>query len=126
MNTEMVYDEDRKRLNIKAYGSATVEGFRALNTGMVEHPAWQPGVKVLCDFSALDLSNIYRQDAEGSAEFFRSFGQKNKGVRIACVMNNELDYGMARMWATLTTSHEVSFEIMVYRSIDEAVSWLHS
>jgi hypothetical protein len=126
VNTEMAYDDDQKRLNIKAFGNATVDGFRALNAGMVEHAEWKSGTKVLCDFRALDLSNIYRQDAEGSAEFFRSFGEKNEGVRIACVMNKELDYGMARMWATLTMSHEVSFEIMVYRSIDDAVQWLHS
>jgi hypothetical protein len=122
----MAYDQDQKRLNISASGNATVDGFGDLNTGMVAHPAWQPGVKVLCDFKALDLSNIYRQDAERSAAFIKSFGEKNEGVRIACVMNKELDFGMTRMWATLTMSHDISFEIMVYRSFDEAVEWLDS
>lgn len=126
MITEITYDEDRECLNIKASGKASVEGFGVLNTRMVEHHAWRPGTKVLCDFSVLDLSNINRQDAERSAEFFQSFGEKLKDARIACIMSRDLDYGVTRMWATLTRSHEVPLEIMVFRSIDDAVEWLHS
>jgi hypothetical protein len=56
--TEITYDKDGDRLNIKASGKASMEGFRVLNTRMVEHDAWRPGTKVLCDFNLLDLSNI--------------------------------------------------------------------
>ena len=126
MISEITYDEDRERLNIKTFGKASGEGFLALNTRMVEHPSWKPETKVLCDFSALDLSNISRQDAENSAKFFQSLSTKLKGARIAAIMNKDVGYGITRMWATLTISPEVPFEIMAFRSFDDAVEWLHS
>ena len=126
MITEIAYDEDQQRLNIKASGNASVEGFQDLNTRMVEHHAWRLGTKVLCDFRALDLSNINMQDAERSAGFFQSLGEKLKGAKIAAVMSKDIDYGVTRMWAALAESLYVPMEIEVFRSIDDAVEWLHS
>lgn len=124
--TEIAYDEDRKHLSVKASGEASVEGFQSLNTKMVEHQSWRPGVKALCDFRALDLSNISPQDAEKCAANFRALGRKVERTRIACIMKKDLDYGLTRMWAALAEIPELSSNIMVFRSIDDAIKWLHS
>jgi len=123
---ELFFDEDRKCFEIKASGKASVEGFLALDTELVEHHKWKPGTNVLYDLRDSDFRDLSRLDVERRARYTQSLGEKIGKARLACVMNQNLDYGIARMWEIITMMGDVPFEIRVFRSIAEAVEWLHS
>jgi hypothetical protein len=68
----------------------------------------------------VDLS---AQDIRTIAELDRRIAQiAPPGIVIAIIAPREVDYGMARMWQILI--EETGWETMVFRSFDEADSWL--
>ncbi len=88
-------------------------------TSSTEYPA---NVNAIFDLTQMLFDNI-------TSDFLRSlqiraekYSDKRFGAKTAYVCPKDLQFGMIRMWAVYVDSLPV--EIMITRSMDEALSWV--
>ena len=120
---EFQFQTDRGLVEVRAFGKATLEGFVGLDTKLVEHSCWTPGMRVMFDLRALDLSDLSVEDIHRNADFVRGLSDRLGTARFACVMAKEIDFGLARMFEVLTSEGN-QLDIRVFRSMSEAETWL--
>ena len=124
MHYEHDFETDRGFVMVRAWGTATAEGFEALDRELIEHPQWRAGRSVLFDLRELDMTELSSPGTRTSAAFVTSISEALGDGRWACVMGRDVDYGLARMFQALTDGTEL--EVMVFREIEEALAWLGS
>ena len=76
----------------------------------------------LSDFTAAKKFEISTQKVEQIAELCRSSSTVNSEAIVAVVANQNLIYGLARMWEML--SDEMNWETMVFRNREDAEAWI--
>ncbi len=88
---------------------------------------WVPGANELVDLSQADLGQITAQGVEELITYRLSVFKASPikaPVKVAVYATRDLGFGLARMYEALTdTSLE---ELMVFRSVEGAVTWLAS
>ena len=123
MHYNFRFQKNRSIVEVRASGKATAASFAELDMDLVGHRKWIPGMNILFDFIELDLSSISAADVNENSSFVRSLSDKFGNGKIVCIMNKEIDFGIARMWEILTQDG-ISAEIRIFRSISEAKSWI--
>ena len=108
---------------IKDYGDAEAVRFRELVDLLLAHEKWKPGTAILVNHSELNAGPLTVSDIYYMAgSFVRSRVQLGQ-ARMAILVARELEYGMARMRMGFV---EGKWDVIenVFRSRDEAISWL--
>ncbi len=105
-------------------GVAEVKGYKAFLQALISSPEFGPGVKVLMDITALDVSSLTAADMEELASLRVGFAGERK-ARSAMVVGpgSPLRYGLGRMFEGYVSS-QVGFETRVFEEFDEALAWL--
>ena len=117
-------DVERNLVLTTASGTLTDDDVLQLKARLVRDPDFRPGMKELSD-----IRNITRLDvtADGIQAMVEQ-DQRDRAVvashRLALVVSKDLDFGMARMYQTLTES--TMKNVGVFRDIDKANAWLQS
>jgi hypothetical protein len=116
---------DGSLLTITATGDVGSEGFPGIEE-LMSHPAWHPGIPVLCDFRGLNIGKLTAQDVEHLVEMYREYPKRAKGIPspIAVVVANELDYGLSRMWALYANKTYPIHD--VFYGVEDAMKWLRA
>jgi len=78
----------------------------------------------LWDFTSASYPNISIEDLREFSFIARKYGSSKQGGKTAIVAPKDLEYGLSRMFKTMTEIVEVPFEVHVFRSLDEAMLWL--
>lgn len=117
-------DVERNLVLTTASGTLTDDDVLQFKARLVRDPDFRPGMKELSD-----IRNITRLDV--TAAGIRAMveqDQRDRAVvashRLALVVSKDLDFGMARMYQTLTES--TMKNVGVFRDIDKANAWLQS
>ena len=108
---------------IKTYGDAEPVRFRELLDLLLAHEKWKPDTAILVNHSELNAGPLTVGDIYYIAgSFVRSRVQLGQ-ARMAILVARDLEYGMARM---RTGFVEGKWDVIenVFRSRDEAISWL--
>lgn len=113
---------DRNLTIIEAHGEVQVREILADGARMIASPDWRAGMNILCDYRLIedldmDTDAIHRIVAEDE----RNAGALD-GCRCAVVAEQDLVFGLARMWEML--SEGSNFERAVFRDIASAMGWL--
>ena len=124
MRHEFLFQKEFEIVEVRAFGRATLEGFIKLDTELVAHDLWTPGMGVLFDLRELDLRSLSVEDVRENAKAVRSLSDNFGSASFACVMTSEVDFGIARMFEMLTADG-TQLKIKVFRCISEARSWLN-
>ncbi len=84
-----------------------------------------PSPDSLWDLSSARINGISSPDLQELARDFRraALGRRRPG-RTAAVCGQLVDYGLARMFATLASDEEHGVELGVFHGLDEAKAWL--
>ena len=123
MEYSLDIDRDNGFFLITTDGEGTEEGMMAFMNEIVDNPSWRPGKSILLDHRRLSVKNIQFRGIETMSEHFVTIGDALGNGKIALVMNEDIDFGIARAWEMITVD-QVDMKISVFRSIHEATSWL--
>jgi len=106
---------------VKTYGDAEPGGIKEFLNPMLAHEKWKPGTPFLVDHSELNFEHL---TVNGVHEIASVRARAELGqARCATVAPSDDQYGLIRMWEVFIDDRwDVIHE--VFRSRDEAVSWL--
>ena len=76
----------------------------------------------LCDFCEVTKFNLSDDDMRLLAAQDRAAAAQNPNLAIAIVGNNDLMFGLAKMWEVFVS--EASLKAKVFRTLQEARDWL--
>ena len=77
---------------------------------------------LLSDFTDVSSFEVSSAAIRRIAHLADKMIQRNPGIRVAAVLPTDLEFGMGRMWQSLTKKGEAT--AVVVRTMDEAVKWL--
>ena len=116
------HDSDAEVLLIQTHGPATLDGFKSYLIATLDHPAWQPRLRILVDHRDLNLAAMSSEDINALATFHRSHAPDFHYNPIASVVGRMVDYGLARMWEAFMTDSGLKHR--VFTDLTEARAWL--
>jgi hypothetical protein len=122
---EIQFDADRTTVTIRAWGQASVEGFRVYLKEMLAHPSWLPGMRVMVDFRNLDGSHLTKEQVKQISDLHVPVGDRLGGGPCAIVVSDPLHFGLARMWEAYS-DRRVPLRVKVFDSMDDARDWVSS
>ena len=79
---------------------------------------------LLWDFSDADLSQITQKNMEKIIAFTKSKAHLRKNGRTAFVSEQDLPFGVSRMYQTLSEINEHPISQCVFRDMDKALTWI--
>ncbi len=105
-------------------GEITVERLGAAHAEFRRHPAFEPGVDELLDFSGTSINLLSQQDIVLIRRFMKERTDRHH-IKSAIVVGSAVDYGVGRMFGTLVeVDEEVPVSYHACRSVREALEWL--
>lgn len=121
MPIELRYIEESEFLVGTLSSPLKPEEFREALETIVASDQYSVDIRTLWDGSDLDFHTINRGLLERMVEVRNDFPQRGE-ARLAFVVDNDLGFGMARMYEIL--SEELPQESRVFRSFKEGQDWL--
>ena len=86
-------------------------------------PEWTPGMRVLIDYSYLDLHDEAGTNADLYVQAVIPYKTLLGNTRCACVNTNPIEYGLGRMWQFLMETY-TNTQIRIFYTYEEAMRWL--
>jgi len=117
MTTKMFTDKDQGTAFIKYTGRIKGGDIKKGLEDLVSNPFFENIRKNLVDSSTADFSDVLTDEFEACASYC---GTGFKDLRIVIVAPSDLSFGLGRMFATLSNLEN----ILVTRTMEEAISWL--
>jgi len=114
-------------LGVIVVGSGTVTADELLRG---DELAYQPEAKLsklkymLNDYRAATFTNVTEEDLLKSIKNDTEAAKINPDIAVAVVAEEDLIFGMSRVWETLVDVHEVQFKTFTTRSLKEAKAWI--
>lgn len=115
--------EDEVVLVILSGSGVSPQAYGAVAHDIVNLPQWKPGMKILIDYSQLDLQNETGADADVYAQAIIPYKTRLGNSRCACVNTSPAEYGLGRMWQYFMNTYTHT-RVEVFYSYEEAVRWL--
>jgi len=117
------YDIDRtdRVVYLTAEGRGTHGDFEDLIDRLAEDEDFQPGMRLLCDYSKFEF-NLPADEVEEISQQMRRLSPAFTDCRLALISAGDLEYGLMRMFTLL--SSEAEFETRVFRKLENAREWL--
>jgi hypothetical protein len=106
-------------------GPIRPEDYAVVAREIMKLPGWHPGMRVLIDYTCLDLKEEMGADAFTYAEALVPLRQAMGRSRIACVNNRSVEYGLGRMFQVFA-QEMTDLEIGIFYTFEEAMNWLTS
>ena len=113
-------DRDRRLVVVTYIGAVTFEDIRTAQQMARADPAFDPGFAVLMDGLHADFSGLTAQDLAKIAQATPS----SQGGRRAMLVNSRLNYGLARMFASISEAQGHGFPVAMFDNLEDAVRWL--
>ncbi|MBA4191351.1 MAG: hypothetical protein C0467_25495 [Planctomycetaceae bacterium] len=113
-------DPINRMVTIGGTGSAKAESFRDILLQVVSDPRFEPGYRIL-----MDVRDVEFTPTTTEIRFFVEFHMSHEALRrsrVAIVVTNLVDFGMANMFATLCELHDAPAR--GFRSLNAALEWL--
>jgi hypothetical protein len=108
-------------------GDAILQGYFDFTLAVLDHEEWKPGGLILLNHTELNTGPLTIDDIQAIANISEQYSERLGKVKVAIVVDRDLDYGMTRMWQSLVESHTTSHDSSeIFRNRDEAVAWLKS
>ncbi len=82
--------------------------------------------KLMWDFSEADLSEISTDDLHMLISVSKSYSHLRKGGKTAFVLSGGYGFGLGRMFETLSVLNQHSVIYSVFKTKEEANTWLRS
>ena len=115
-------DPDRRLLVVTYFGAVTLADIRATQDLVRADPQFDASLSMLLDGRRGDFSGLSPDDLRRIA-----IGTPGRpGTRRAFVVNTQINYGLARMFHSLSAAQGDDFPVALFETVDEALRWLTS
>ena len=125
MDYNLSYNKESGYFQVTAEGVAEVMQLQKMTEDMANHPDWSLDGDTLLNFSELTFATLDTDEIVQLSSMIRALSQALGGGKAAMVVNQDVDFGLARMWQMMT-EHHVEFSIDVFSTIEEAHEFLTS
>ena len=118
-----------KELNISVFRFRGLLAYKDIHHHMSQYHKDYPTKYAIWDFSETDPSKLEISEIKKLAQYAVAAKDIRKGGAAALVVPKPFQYGLARMflaYAEITHKHEHALKIMVFRSEQDAFSWIRS
>lgn len=111
----------------EGYGRIVVAGvvvpaeYDAAVRRVLAHPRFQPGMPLVFDLRAADLSRLTAEAFRGFAVINQDFAGRRGRARSALLVADDLQFGLLRMYEVLGATQNL--ENRVFRDLDDAIAW---
>jgi hypothetical protein len=85
-----------------------------------------PTANVLWDFRSIEGNRISTDELNKIIVFIKKRENKRPHGKTALVSTSDLDFGMSRVSQAYADIHELPWQLRAFRSMDEALKWLHA
>ncbi len=113
---------DRNLVIRTVIGSVTVADFEAAIKEQFNDPRFVKGMHILWDLRSGASQPWSTQESQELSAFMASQGERRGDGRFAIVADANVAFGSARQYQSI--GHNVSPEIAVFRTMDEALEWI--
>ena len=114
---DLVYAE------VVGQGKATVDDFKQITHELISHPLFVFGINFLHDYRDIYVGHLTVDEVKSIADMVSSNRKVLGNGRWAILVNNDLNFGMGRMWEILV-SDDVELEIRVFKDESETLGWI--
>jgi uncharacterized protein YkvS len=125
VNYKLSIDDDIKAVVAETAGVADMTVFRELSDGIAALIEKTNYSNVLCDHRLIErLSDIDSNAIREYAYYMKKYLDILPKIRIASIVNTQVNYGIVRMWESFVDCINVPMNHMVFKDINEARRWL--
>ena len=121
MAVEYRFNREKEILYITIIGSFTPEDIEKTAAYITKSNEFSPEVNTVWDIRFANFTNISLDYQEKLKNIRKRFPQRGK-AKIALVADNDLSFGLARMYEQL--SAELPRKLKVFKKLNEAEKWL--
>ena len=114
-------DPDRRLIVVTYIGAVTLADIVAAQQMARADPAFDPAFAVLMDGLHADFSALTAQDLAKIA----SRTPSSQGGRRAILVNSQLNYGLARMFSSISEAQGQPFPVALFDKLEDALRWLN-
>ena len=108
---------------VVAHGVSSVDAFTQVVRAFIEHPKFVRGMNLLHDYSDITTGHLSVDEVKSIALMVSSQRDVLGDGRWAILMDNNLNFGMGRMWQAIIEG-DVDLDIRICRDMDEALDWV--
>ncbi|MBN2323948.1 MAG: hypothetical protein JXQ30_09445 [Spirochaetes bacterium] len=119
----ITHDNENDLTIITCSGDLTEQELLDNLQSLYHHP---PTKHNLWDFVDASVKNIPTEAVHRFVSVVKKIGSVREGGKTAVAAPTDLEYGMIRIFQTMTDLTQIPFEFRVFRSTDEARLWLLS
>jgi hypothetical protein len=123
MEYKLFLNKEHSYFVTEASGTVDTQGLLNLFEKIIKHEDWYTGLNTLINFSEITLVTLKSDEISQISNMTKSLKKVLGDGRCAFVMNQQVDYGLARMFQMMTEPH-VDFQIEIFTSLTEAETWL--
>ena len=123
MDYTIRYDEAMNVVVVRTSGKMEMRDFPNLVDDIVVELQSRKSACLLADHSDSSATELETQDIKRMSGLAQRLSEVLRDRQFAVVLKEDVDYGLGRMWQTLT-DEDVPFEISVFRTVDKAQEWL--
>lgn len=124
MEWRVEFDLAADLIRVRAWGTASVEGFIGYSRALSQDPRWRPGLALLVDLRDLDLTPMRSSDIDRLVLFQKTYSDRAAQGPIATVVSRAVDYGIVRMWEAYIAGSGRNHHLAT--DLEEALAWLWS
>lgn len=124
MQYSMKIHQKHSYAHVVAKGIACGEDFINITNDLTLHPDFDTGIQCYFDFTEMNAERISSYDLRTVSRFVSGIKNKFDNGKWALVFNDDLGFGLARMWQAFTENN-VNFQIQIFKDKEDAFKWLH-
>lgn len=110
-------------LEVKTIGNAELQPLAHMVAELLAHPQWEPGGKILIDYSKLNAGPITADEVRLLADKVGLARERFGRARCAHLVAQSLEYGLVRMWEAYVED-QWDGVTKCFKSRVDATSWL--
>jgi len=117
------FDENLEHIVLEASVEMSLESSKAMIDAEVDMLQKFPNASILYDQTNSNADGISSEDIWKISEYSTQLGALLEGKKLAVVLQDDLSFGLGRMWKSFTEA-KVSFEIQIFHDRADAEKWI--
>jgi len=116
-------DRDRDMTILRVSGRITA---REIIDAMEDYYQGELTTNLVWDYTSSDVSAITSAQLHEISSVAKRYGPLRKDGKTAIVAPDDLAYGLGRMYEILNEINEIPVQYMIFKNLDDALSWFET
>lgn len=124
MSFKINYIESKNHILVEIEGVFSENDFHEILNTISTSNEYPSNINAIYDLSKMSFKNIDTNFLESLSEAANQYSKIREGAKTVYVCPEDIQFGMTRVWEVLAS--DVHVNIMVKRTISEAINWLEN